>query len=324
LTLKRNNRTFNEPAQHSVHWTLGILPQSQAVFYASAFSTSDGVPPSAPAPVTQTVGCLLGNHNWKWIREMSEFDTPEYKAEIERLDQISNDFLYGLRFCVMDTGRDHNFWDNHLLSFMSQDILQSCYSILSLARDGVRNPCKRELRFLLELAIKQCFIEQSLPNASVQIKVKKYKDLLNTSSISIKSQLELTLLSAQTKAEFLEDIGRFYGATSKYVHLTPDQVLERIALVSNGITAGKEGLSEIREMIQFLGKGYAMILVLIFHSVPSYIAGDFLVETDGTSNKWYFQASKYIAEIDSYFDYKHERQNQLEQIRRVRAENIKF
>jgi hypothetical protein len=41
-------------AQQSVHWTLGILPPSQAVFYALAFFQSDGFAPSAPAPVPIT------------------------------------------------------------------------------------------------------------------------------------------------------------------------------------------------------------------------------------------------------------------------------
>jgi hypothetical protein len=48
-------------AQQSVHPTLGILARFQAVFYASAFSQSDGVPPPAPARVTQTVGQLKSN-----------------------------------------------------------------------------------------------------------------------------------------------------------------------------------------------------------------------------------------------------------------------
>jgi hypothetical protein len=43
-------------AQQSVHPTLGIRRHFQAVFYASAFFQSDGVPPPAPARVTQTVG----------------------------------------------------------------------------------------------------------------------------------------------------------------------------------------------------------------------------------------------------------------------------
>jgi hypothetical protein len=46
-------------AQQSVHPTLGILARFQAFFYASAFSQSDGVPPPAPARVTQTVGQSL-------------------------------------------------------------------------------------------------------------------------------------------------------------------------------------------------------------------------------------------------------------------------
>jgi len=46
-------------AQQSVHPTLGILARFQAFFYASAFFQSDGVPPPAPARVTQTVGQSL-------------------------------------------------------------------------------------------------------------------------------------------------------------------------------------------------------------------------------------------------------------------------
>jgi len=43
-------------AEQSVHLTLGILRHFQAFFYAPAFSRSDGVPPPAPAQVTQAVG----------------------------------------------------------------------------------------------------------------------------------------------------------------------------------------------------------------------------------------------------------------------------
>jgi hypothetical protein len=39
-----------------VHLTLGILRHFQAFFYALSFFQSDGVPPPAPAQVTQTVG----------------------------------------------------------------------------------------------------------------------------------------------------------------------------------------------------------------------------------------------------------------------------
>jgi hypothetical protein len=46
-------------AQQSVHLTLGILRQSQALFYALSFFQLDGFAVPAPAQVTQTVGTPL-------------------------------------------------------------------------------------------------------------------------------------------------------------------------------------------------------------------------------------------------------------------------
>jgi hypothetical protein len=46
-------------SQQSVHLTLGILWQSQAVSYALSFFWLDGFAVPAPAQVTQTVGWLL-------------------------------------------------------------------------------------------------------------------------------------------------------------------------------------------------------------------------------------------------------------------------
>jgi len=51
--------------QQSVHPTLGIRRHFQAFFYALSFFQSDGVPPPAPARVTQTVGWLVINHKGK-------------------------------------------------------------------------------------------------------------------------------------------------------------------------------------------------------------------------------------------------------------------
>jgi len=42
----------------------GAIP---GIFHASAFFCSDGVPPSAPATIPQTVGCFLAKHKGKNI-----------------------------------------------------------------------------------------------------------------------------------------------------------------------------------------------------------------------------------------------------------------
>jgi hypothetical protein len=55
-----------------MHPTLGILARFQAFFYASAFSQSDGIPPPAPARVTQTVSLLIMHFQKTGIQQSYE------------------------------------------------------------------------------------------------------------------------------------------------------------------------------------------------------------------------------------------------------------
>jgi len=70
-----------------VHPTLGILARFQAFFYASAFSQSDGVPPPAPARVTQTV------------RRIEPMNNDKIESLLERiavaLERIADQFAHG-------------------------------------------------------------------------------------------------------------------------------------------------------------------------------------------------------------------------------------
>jgi hypothetical protein len=62
----------HKACQQSVHPTLGILARFQAFFYALSFSQLDGVPPPAPARVTQTVSLLLGKYTDNQENSMSK------------------------------------------------------------------------------------------------------------------------------------------------------------------------------------------------------------------------------------------------------------
>jgi len=66
-----------------VHPTLGILARFQAFFYASAFFQSDGVPPPAPARVTQTVGQFSRfSEKQKGVNGFREATTPRREREL--------------------------------------------------------------------------------------------------------------------------------------------------------------------------------------------------------------------------------------------------
>jgi hypothetical protein len=134
----------------------------------------------------------------------------------------------------------------------------------------------------------------------------------------------LTMLPPDLHDALNEEIGRLYGKTCTYVHLTPDQIEERIIAVDAGRIVGYESAAEVDELNQLVSRGLAASLVLLLHSVPDYVAGDWLVDSDGATVDSYFVKSGFIAGMDSHFDYKHERQANLTAIQDVRVRNITF
>jgi hypothetical protein len=123
---------------------------------------------------------------------------------------------------------------------------------------------------------------------------------------------------------FCEEVRRVYGLTCNYVLLTPIQIEERIAAVEAGRTAARENAADIMALNELLSRGRVCSLVLLFHSVPTWVAGDWLVEKDGSSNTWYFGRSRFVAGMDSHFDYKAERSKLLAEIQAERQRQIAF
>lgn len=233
-------------------------------------------------------------------------------------------YLGALNFIVQDTRRDPAYFDNHLLSYLAQDFLQSAISIVTLSMEGLISVAKRELRFIVETSIKLCFVQQRDYASAIQAKLERFDKELSSQRISIKQNLDFSMLPDDLKEPFGEEVGRIYGLTSNYVHLTPYQIQERMTAVNAGRTAGKESGADVEALNALLSRGLAISLTLLFHSVPQYVAGDWMVEDDGSTVAWYFAGSRFLAAIDSYFDYKAERQQNLAQIQNTRRRTVSF
>jgi hypothetical protein len=233
-------------------------------------------------------------------------------------------YLSAIGLIIRDTARDPQFTSNHLLSYLADDFAQSAVSIAMLAHEGGLSVAKRELRFIIESSIKVCYVQRHRYASSVQEKLAEFDKVLSSTNISIKSDLNLVMLPATLTDAFNEEIGRLYGKTSGYVHLTPNQILERIAAVDAGRSMGQETAAESEALRDLVSRGLAASLVLLFHSVPDYVAGDWLVERDGSTVDSYLLGSKFIAAMDAYFDYKAKRQAQLEAVKLKRESRILF
>jgi hypothetical protein len=221
--------------------------------------------------------------------------TPDTAAALNTTAQIVHEYLSGIRFIIGDTARDPNFGTTHLLSYLSQDFIECAVAISFLAREGSLSVPKRELRFIIESSIKMCFVQQNNYRSSIEDKLKQFDKELSSASISIKRDLALSMLPGPLRDEFDEELGRLYGKISTYVHLTPHQILQRIAAVDSGRTIGYESAAEVEELNALISRGFAASLVLVLHSVSEYVAGDWLVNSDGTTLDSYF--------LEQYYSY---------------------
>lgn len=243
-------------------------------------------------------------------------------TEIAHTESLCMDFLRGVMFLALDTARDPEFASCHFLAYVADDYLESAVAIPFMVREGIHNVCFRELRFLLELSLKLCFVQQQNYRQPVEEKLSAFREQLNSPNISIKNNIDLALLPVAERATFLEETGRIYGATSNFVHLTLNQMKARLALVESGRTPGNETPEEVSRLNELVLRVLSTSFVYIAHSVPGYAVGDFFVDSDGNSHKWSLSRSRYVALLDESFDYKNERQASLAEIRKARWENV--
>ena len=72
--------------------------------------------------------------------------------------------------------------------------------------EGMLSVAKRELRFVMEASIKLCFVQQNSYRATVAEKLTQFDKQLASQKISIKNNLELTMLPPEMRAAFADDV----------------------------------------------------------------------------------------------------------------------
>jgi hypothetical protein len=252
-----------------------------------------------------------------------ELNSIEYKNAWVQFQTMRNCLLHCILFSYHDTIRDGISDKTNFFLRMVDDISQSTISIETLAKEGIINTCKRELRYLIELAIKATIITKSSTKTDINEQIEEYKDLLNSSNINPINRLNLDFFNEQDEKEFKTEVKKTYGLLCNYTHASAEQISERVKNASNGKSIGFEGVEELRSLNELVEKVFSQVIIFVFNAVPQYVVGDYLVESNGDINNWYFKKSKYISLIDESFDYKHERQNKLEKLKLERQQNVK-
>lgn len=242
--------------------------------------------------------------------------------EVGQTEQICMEFARGVVFLALDNSRDPTFPRNHLLACIADDFLETAVTLSIMAREGIHNACRRELRSLLEMSIKLAFVQQASVASSTEEKMTLFRRELDSPSISLRKRINLSLLPEPQREPFCEHVGRLYGESSNYVHLTTIQVQRKLEQIDSGRKSGVETLEEVVALNHEIHRNLAAAFVFVSHSVPSFAVGDLFLSPDGLSHIWQLGTDKYIAYLDEHFDYKHERQSILDKVKEERWSKV--
>lgn len=250
-------------------------------------------------------------------------ESPAYQRQLSRLEHITLDFINTLRLCLLAATRTGDWVNKSLFMRSIDDLNSSAIMVRTAIHEGARNSARRELRYMVELAIKALYVEQKMPLSSFDDRLVFFDRKLDPASIAPVNDLKFTILSGPDGKKAGQKLLAAYARACEYVHPSVRQIEERLQLSKKGISPGFETAEELSQSNDEAFEVFALILVLLFEAIGGSFSGD-VWETGGLSDQdgWIFHGHPLVAALDEHFDYKAERQERLAVIKERRAKRL--
>lgn len=234
-----------------------------------------------------------------------------FKDGLRYLQGITSDLLLAQTYVRLQ-GTRFSASDDYLIFRFAPHFAESALSINMTAKEGLQNAARRELRFLLEAAVKLSS-RDFCPNATtfedrlagLAERGKRFEDYVAT--LRYFDEFDSP---EEANAETLS----LYSELSKYVHATTPQFEDAIRRDRRGEPAGMEAVATLNRFNKLAFRVYDLVLVRIFYSTGLSMAGDIFTGILDDEPKWRFHKGKFVARMSRCFDYKHERSVQRGEI----------
>lgn len=178
------------------------------------------------------------------------------------------------------------------------DLVESAITARAAINNGVLNPARRELRFVLETAINHLYVDESLlQRASIDAKLAHPK-AKNVDTMKAAAALGLS-------------IGPLYGRLSEVVHPSPAQFRVRLDRAAQGVYLGFEKPAELREIAALQLEVYDVALACVFRALGPGLSGDVFINVLDDRLWWPFHYTPHCYGISRMFNGKYERQYRL-------------
>jgi hypothetical protein len=250
----------------------------------------------------QALGRSLREQREKYDREV--LNSRPFQDALGYLERITTDFLralmyvrlHGLRFAAQD---------EYLLFRFAPHLVESALAVLILAREGLQNAARRELRFLLESSIKLSSRDADAGSKGLNERLAGLDD--RSQRLEDYVALLVYFDEFERPEEMNADILSVYSELSHYVHATVPQFRQSMNRSQRGEPAGMESVATLNRFNNLAFQVYDIALARLLHGVGLGIAGDIFTSTLDDGPQWRFHRGKFVSRLSRCFDYKHER-----------------
>lgn len=214
-----------------------------------------------------------------------------------RIERITIDFVETVRAAWLFATRDPNF-DRYVFWRFTDDLIASALAVWMTSRDGIDTVPRRELRFMLELAVRNAYVDLKFASACTPLETRMayVEHRLGQEDIGLLDDLPLTVYWADPSPLIAEVKNRLYGELSKYVHPSHQQMERRLALADRGVYLGFETAAELEEFADLLLRTYDILLAIVFTELgPS--STDDLCSVIAARPQWSFSTTRFVSEI---------------------------
>ncbi len=220
------------------------------------------------------------------------------------LEGIGQDLLIAMTLVRLQGAR-FSAGDNYLVFRFAPHLVESVIAITASAREGLQSAARRELRFLLEAAVK-------LSSRDFHPKAKSFEERLaglNDRDRRFEDYVaSLTYFAEFDKPEEANAaVLSLYSELSRAVHATATQFEEALSRSQRGEDAGMESVATLSKFNKLTMQVYDIVLVRMFHGLGLSLSGDIFTSILDNEPRWRFHKAKHVARLSKCFDYKHER-----------------
>lgn len=230
-----------------------------------------------------------------------------FEDATKHLQRIAVSFLGAVRLVGIASTRDPAS-KNSLLLYSLDDLVEASAAIPILADAGIYGSLRRDLRYMLETAVKLVFVDQQHSrNDPLDDRITFFSDSSKVPRSSIRPIEDVKLQMLPDPDEFRADVQGTFAELSGFVHPSRKQVQERQARLRRGEYSGYEGPIVVEKFNELSSRVLDMILTLVLHGVGAATTGDLFTVVLDDEDRWKFHKTKYTAQVSAYFDYKVER-----------------